>query len=224
MAEGLRVAQLGQREAELVEHPGLAEPVARVGARFPSRPGWVVTQSAQLLRRLNTGNTRARQPPGDLVQARRGAWRVAVTRLARSSSYQASADSTPPKASAGSTGAGGGDLVAVRRHRVGGGLRGIQVPAQQPGTASARGASGSSRLRALGGVDPEQVMEAVPVGRRGLEQVGVDQRLERVGDVSPAPRPGPPRPPGGSTSPATGQAVGTPGRDPRRGRHRGCRS
>ena len=98
--EGLRVPQPGQREAELVEHPGLTEPGADLRA-LSAATRCVVTQSAQLLRRLNTGNSAGGSRQAMSCRPAAAAWRVAATTLARSSSYQASACSTLSKSSGG---------------------------------------------------------------------------------------------------------------------------
>ena len=98
--ERLRVAQADQRVAELVQaqaSPGRSPAFAALSTAMRC----VVTQSAQLLLRLNSGNKVGGSRQAISCRPAAAAWRVAATMLARSSSYQASASSVLAKVRGG---------------------------------------------------------------------------------------------------------------------------
>ena len=75
-------------------------------------------------------------------------------------------------------------LVPVRRDHVRGAVGGVQVPAQQPLLGGDAVGFGLLRMCPLGRVYPKEFVEPVPIRLGRLQQVGVDQALEGVGDES----------------------------------------
>ena len=213
-----RVAELApdrQRPLKVAEGLGLSRSRASAKPSWlstqasPSRsPGlralsaatrWVVTQSAQLFHRLNTGNRVGGSRQATSCRPVAAAWRVATTTFARSSSYQARASSMLANSAAGSP----------RRHRL---ARHLVPAAARPRWRRPRPCPGTSaaacpppRPSGLATPPPGRARSRRPAAGRGSgTSPGRATRAgwRRPGSRArpryrlPAPRPGPPRPPG----------------------------
>ena len=183
MTEGLDIAHLGQREAQLVEHPGFTEPVLALAGAVRGHPvdGHAVRPAIPPVEHREQGR---RQPPGDIVQTRRDGLagggsdlpfhlRTRPRPLPCRRSECGVASSRPVHARLGN---GAARLCWRRLAR----YPSTSAAAWRPPRPARRPTPPPARAR----------WHRPGAGRgsgtslaRGLQQVGVDQRLERVGDV-----------------------------------------